>query len=255
MSKTPIIYNFLSEPLSQPLFESKLNPVVQDYKSLPAIITGIQDYEAYQCLDVKISIDEVYVTRNDYVQEGLELKKKFVSLPYSGGFSIQQPVAVGDPVKLCWANKSLGQYLDGSGGSVTVNTKEIAELEDCWVELKGGTHKNNTNPSTKNFIIEGPKTKFTITPEGDVTLVTEGSSSIKSSKHTIDTDVEITGKLDVKGQSYHHAGMFSTTYAGLAGTTAPASFEVNVNVDGTFSINGTPVNGHDHDNNVPAFPS
>ncbi|CAM0043897.1 baseplate spike [Vibrio phage K460] len=261
MNKSPIVYNFLSTPLSQSLQERNLTPTVADYKSLPATITGIQDYESHQCLDVRVAIDDVYVNRNDYVSEGIELKKKFVSLLNSGGFSIKQPVSVGDPVKLCWSNKSLGQYLDGEGGNVEVNVKEVAELDDCWVELVGGTRKNNTKPSTVNFIIEGPKTTTTITPEGDVTTVTsgsvsvtaEGSSYLKSSKHTIDTDVEITGQLNVRKASYHHAGMFASTYTGITG--GAASFEVDVNVNSTFSINGVAVNGHDHNDSVPPFPN
>ncbi|AUR91507.1 hypothetical protein NVP1161O_065 [Vibrio phage 1.161.O._10N.261.48.C5] len=254
-------YNMITEPLSQSLFNKNLTPVVKDYRSLPATITSVKDYEKYQCVDVKIAIDDLYVTRQDYVQEGIELKKKFVSLMWAGGFSIKQPVAVGDLVKLCWSNKSLGSYLEGDGANVPVNVQDMTELDDCWVELRGGTFKNNTKPSAMNFIIEGPKTKTTITPDGDmstetsgkVSVIAEGESYLKSSKHTIDTDTEITGTLTVTGQSFHQSGVFSSTYAGLAGSAAPASFEVSVNVNGTFSINGVVVNGHNHNGTVPDF--
>jgi hypothetical protein len=259
MSKDTIIYNFISTPISQPVYDKQLVPNPREYRSLPATIVGIDNYENLQCVDVKISIDDLYVPRNNLVQEGIVLKKKFVSLLNSGGFSIQQPVSIGDPVRLCWANKSIGQYLEGNGGNVTVSVSDLAELDDCWVELVGGTYKNNANPSSKNLIIQGPETKITITPEGKIDITTSGESYLKSSKHTVDTDMEITGELRVKGMSYHESGIFASTYAGLAGLSAPATFEVDMNITGdiihlgSFTINGKSIDGHDHNGEVTAF--
>lgn len=261
--KSPVLYDFFYKPLSQSVVERQQKVDIDNYKSLPATITKVSDYEELQCVDVQIAIDDVYVTRADMVLEKLTLKKVFVSLMNSGGFSIKQPVSVGDPVKLSWASKDISKYLDGTGGNVSVSINELANLQDCWVELRGGTRKNHTKPSVDNLVIEGGATEIVITPKGEVTINTSGTSYLKSEKHTIDTDVEITGNLVVKknttteGETYAQSGVFASTYAGLAGVSAPAIFEVDMQIEGdttqtgTFTINGVVVNTHNHNGQVP----
>lgn len=215
-SDSPIIYDFFSKSLKDIAYSRRNQASDHNFKGIPAEIVGVSDYEEYQCVDVKFLINDVYIERDNMVLESMTLKRVFVALQRSGGFSIKQPVAVGDIVRLSWAHRDLGDFLDGSGSSVDLSVKEIARIEDCWVELGFGTRKNHTNPSVTDFIIEGPNTTITITPEGNtklvnkgttinidssgnVSLTTNGTSSITSSAHTINTDTTINGNLTVNG--------------------------------------------------------
>ena len=265
---SPVIYDFLSKPYQQAVIERKQEQRLINFKGAPAIVVGVQDYEELQCLDVQVAIDDIYVRRNNLVLESIILKKQFVSLPNSGGFMIKQPVKVGDPCRLKWSHKDLGQYLDGSGGKVQLNINETGEIEDCWVELDGGTRKNNTKPSVDNFIIEGPETKITIKPAGDVEIITSGTTLLQSSGHTIDAPTtSITGTLEVQGATTllstlvttgvttSSGGILSPTYAGIGGAPATMSADLILTGDltqtGTFTVNGVVVNNHDHSSTVP----
>ena len=215
-ANTPIIYDFFSKSLKEIAFSRKNQASDHNFKGIPAVIVGVSDYEEYQCVDVKVSINDIYTERDNLVLESITLKRRFVSLPSSGGFSIKQPVAIGNPVRLKWSHRDLGVYLDGDGSNVDINISEIAGIEDCWVELDGGTRKNNTSPSLTDFIIEGPKTKITIKPSGETSLVTNGTtitidssgnlsvvtngtSSIEASGHTINAPTTINGDTLING--------------------------------------------------------
>lgn len=223
-SDAPIIYDFFSKSLKDIAYSRRNQASDHNFKGIPAEIVGVSEYEEYQCVDVKFLINDVYIERDNMVLESMTLKRVFVALQRSGGFSIKQPVAVGDIVRLSWAHRDLGDFLDGSGNSVDLSIKEIARIEDCWVELGFGTRKNHTNPSIDNLIIEGPNTTITITPDGDVSVKTSGTSSITSSAHTINADTTIKGSLTVTG---------------------------NTDVVGTLTTAGATVTAHTHNNNVP----
>ena len=261
---SPIIYDFFSKSLKDSVFARRNQASDHNFKGIPAEVVGVSDYEGLQCLDVRALINDIYVERDNLVLESITLKKVFVALPRSGGFSIKQPVGVGDIVRLCWAHRDLGAFLDGDGSSVDININEIAQIEDCWVELGFGTRKNHTNPSLKNLVIEGPSTEIVITPEGVVTVNNAGTSYIKSSHHTVDTDMTITGNTQIdgtltvsgaadfestvlaQGALSAQSGTFSSTYAGFAGVSAPATFNVDMNITGTVTIDGINVNTHIH---------
>lgn len=165
---------------------------------MPALVTSIEDYETYQCVNVLPIFNDIYPKHNDTILESQVLKKVFVLLPTAGNWSIKFPVSVGDKVTLNWSHKDLGTWLDSDGDdTIDQSILEDAGLEDCWVELAGGTRKNHQNPSKDNFIIEGPETTITITPEGNVTMVTSGTTSLTSSGHTINADTQINGSLTV----------------------------------------------------------
>ena len=158
--------------------------------------------------------------------------------------------------------------MDGVGGKVELNINETGEIEDCWVELDGGTRKNNTKPSLEDLIIEGPETKITIKPDGDVSIVTSGKTLLQSSGHTIDAPTtSITGTLEVQGATTllstltttgvttSSGGTLSPTYAGIGGAPATMNADLILTGDltqtGTFTINGVAVNNHTHSNTVP----
>ena len=232
--------------------------------SIPAIVTKTSDYESLQCVSVEFAIKDIFPNKADAELGTVKLEKVFVKLLHAGGFKVKCPVHKGDIVTLQWSHKDLGKFLDGSGDVVSQSINEIADLEDCWVELGFGTRKNHTNPSVDNFIIEGEGTLITITPSGNITvntdgnvrMVAKGSSYLKSSHHTIDTNTTITKNLEVKGNTEikgttdsrgamsGHAGVFASTFAGLGGSAA--SFNVDMNINGTVTINGININTHTH---------
>lgn len=215
-------YDFTLQSLSESAFNSKSRDEALLFTSIPAEIVGIDDYESEQCLAVKASINDIYVTRDSLKLESITIPKVFVPLPRAGGFSIKIPVAVGDPVRLCWSHRDLGEYLSGDGSAVDVNVKELAGLEDCWVMLDGGTRSNNVSPSATNFIIEGPNTKLTITPAGKITLNTEGDIAVTNDgnvtmKNTGNVALDNGGNMSVK-----NGGSLSVDSSGSATLKAPA---------------------------------
>jgi len=186
-ANTPIIYDFNSKSLKDNIFGRRNQSSNHNFKGIPAVVVGVQDYESIQCLDVKASINDIYVERDNLILESITLKKVFVSLPNSGGFRVKQPVQVGDNVRLSWSHRDLGDYLDGDGSPVDININEVAQIEDCWVTLDGGTRKNHTKPSLTDLIIEGPNTNIVITPEGKVSITSKSDIEIKS-----DAGIDIT---------------------------------------------------------------
>lgn len=237
---SPIIYDFHSKSLKDLALNKKTTQDVPDFKGIPAEIVGVSEYEELQCVDVKFLIDDMYIERDNMVLESMTLKRKFVALQRSGGFSIKQPVAVGDLVRLHWSHRDLGGFLDGDGSSITLNVNELGKRDDFWVELGFGTRKNNVSPSVDNLIIEGPNTTITITPSGDVTVKTSGNSSITSASHTINAPTTINNTLTVVGASTLSAGVTVAGVANLPVTT----------ITGGLAIDGKDVQGHDHNGEV-----
>lgn len=235
--------------------------------AIPAIITNTSDYESLQCVSVEFAIRDIFPTKADAELDTVKLEKVFVKLLHAGGFKVKCPVHKGDLVTLQWSHKDLGKFLDSDGSIIAQNVTEIADLEDCWVELGFGTRRKHTNPSVDNFIIEGEGTTVTITPSGDVTLKTDnnvrveagGSSYLKSSHHTVDTNMTITKNLKVKGNTMvdgttdsqgalsGHAGVYGSTFAGIGGSKA--NFAVDMKINGTVKINGININTHTHTGN------
>ncbi|AUR84725.1 hypothetical protein NVP1063O_058 [Vibrio phage 1.063.O._10N.261.45.C7] len=232
------------------------------YIGIPAIVTSVDDYETLQCVDVQILINDLYTWKDNTILTSPKIGKVFVALPSGGGFTQKMPVSVGDKVRLCWAHRDLSNFLDGDGSAVDQIASSVSELEDCWVELGFGTRRVNQKPSKDNYIIEGPNTTITITPEGVVTVDTEGVSYLKSSHHTIDTDVTITKTLTVNGNTSLDknldvgevttsqgmvnalSGVQAASYAGVGG--GAATFNVDMGVNGTVTINGININTHYH---------
>lgn len=140
---------------------------------IPARVISTDDYSTLQCLDVQPVINDVYTTHEGIILEANVIRKVFVLLERAGGFSIELPVAKGDIVTLFYAHKDLGEWLDSSGTEqISQSVLKIANIEDCWCELRGGTRKDNLKPSTSNFVIKGNSTTITITPDGDYSIET-----------------------------------------------------------------------------------
>ncbi|AGH32165.1 hypothetical protein VPHG_00098 [Vibrio phage 11895-B1] len=237
VSKSPVLYDFFSKPYKQTAFEKNQEDNAHNFRGIPATVVSTSDYESLQCVDVRIAIDDVYVKRDNLVLESIVLKKIFVPLPNSGGFKIKMPVTVGDPCRLTWSHRDLGEYLDGNGSNVQLNIKELSSIEDCWCLLDGGTRKNNTSPSSTDMIIEGENTTITITPSGQVSVVTSGTSLIKSSGHTIDApETNITGTLTVTG-----ATQINNTLTTTGATTSPS-----IVAQTSLTVNGTEMDQHVH---------
>lgn len=170
------------------------------YIAIPARIVGTQDYTKLQCLDVQPVFNDVFVKNDSIVQQAITLRKVFVKLPSFGGFSIEFPVKKGDLCTLHWAHKDLGAFLDSVGDeNIDQSVFKIANWEDCWIEPGFGTRKTNLSPSKDNFVIKGESTTITITPTGEVTVDTSGTSTITSSGHTINANTTVNGNFTVNG--------------------------------------------------------
>ncbi len=256
-------------------FSEHVNNRVQElkqnsYKTIPAKVISTKDYEELQCLSVEFSIRDIFNRKDASILESVRLEKVFVRLPKFGGWKFKYPVSEGDLVILYWSHRDLSTFLDGDGSSIAQPITEIGELNDCFIELGFGTRKNHNNPSLKNLILAQDATTLTITPKGDVTMVTEGNISttasgthfLKSSHLTIDNSVTINENLTVLGNSDTEgntttqgttesagivtatSGVYASTYAGLGG--GAASFAVDMGINGTVTINGVEVNTHTH---------
>lgn len=265
-SNQPIIYDFFSKSLKDITFSRAQQTADHNFKGIPATVVSVEDYEKYQCVSVRALINDVFVERDNLVLESIILKKVFVALPRSGDFLIKQPVKVGDIVRLCWSHRDLGAFLDSDGSAVDVKVSEVAQIEDCWVELGFGTRKNHNKPSLTDFIIQGKNTEIVIKPSGDITVNTNGTSYIKSTHHTVDTNMTITGNLLVNGNTNidqnltvtgtstlqsmvtASSGVSAASYAGIGGGN-------NVML-GTVTIGGKVVNTHYHlyDGDTPTSP-
>lgn len=254
-------------------FTENVNKKVNEFReglyiAIPATVVGVQDYETLQCLDVVPVINDIYTRKDASVLKVQTLRKVFVKLHNAGGWKFNFPVAIGDKATLHWSHKDLSKWLDGDGGNVDQSVTELAELNDCWIELGFGTRKVNNKPSLTDVVLEGPATKITVTPEGVVTAETSGTSYLKSSHHTIDTDVTITKNLLVEGNTTTNgnnttdgntltkgttestgiitatSGVYAASYAGLGG--GGATFNVDMGITGTVTINGVVINTHTH---------
>lgn len=230
---TPIIYDFFAKSIRDLGYARRNQASDHNFKSIPATIIGVADYETLQCVDVKFLISDVYTERDNLVLESQTLKKVLVRLPEAGGFSIQYPVAVGDKCNLVWSHRDLGAFLDSDGTGVDVNINEIAQIEDCVVELGYQTRKNNLEPSATNFVIKGDKTSITFMPDGTFNITTSGDGTFKSDKKVIidAPETEVTGNITVVG---------NTTVKGAA------SFMTTADVIGILTAAGIPVNTHKH---------
>lgn len=251
-----MISNSLTEHTNTRTEELKQN----NYKTIPAVITGVDSYEKLQCVSVEFSIRDIFDRKNSTILESVKLEKVFVRLPKFGGWKFKYPVAKGDEVVLHWSHKDLSRFLDGDGSSVAQSITEVGEIEDCFVELGFGTRKNHNDPSLKNLILMQSATNITITPEGDISIDTEGNISttakgthyLKSSHLTVDNSVTIKENLIVEGTTESTgvvtalSGVHASTYAGIEG--GAASFEVDIGVNGVVTINNVVVNDHTHDN-------
>ena len=202
--------------------------------AIPATVTNVDDYESKQVVDVKPVINDVY--EDAEITRAVTLGSVFVKLPSGGGFSIKLPIAVGDLVTLHYAHRDISTYLDGDGGDIDNPLSMVADIRDCWVTHGFGTRNANQKPSKTDFIIEGDNTTITIKPSGEVTVETEGTSYLRSSKHTIDTDVEITGTLKVVGNVTNEANVTTT------GTTTSAT----VAATNSLTIDSKEMKGHKH---------
>ena len=199
-SDTPIIYDFFAKSIRDMGYSRRNQSSDHNFKSIPAEIIGVDDYETLQCVDVKFLISDVYTERDNLVLESMTLKKVLVRLQEASGYSVQFPVSVGDKCQLVWSHRDLGDYLDGDGSSVEVNINDVARIEDCVVELGFQTRKNNLKPSATNFVIKGPESSITITPEGVLSITTSDEATIKASKLTIDAEeTEINGDVKILG--------------------------------------------------------
>ncbi|CAH9012842.1 putative baseplate assembly protein [Vibrio phage 501E54-1] len=257
MSRTyDMITNSLTEHTNSRTEELKQNI----YKSIPAMIIGVDDYEKHQCVSVEFLIRDIFNKKDATILEAVRLEKVFVRLPKFGGWKFKYPIQKGNEVVLHWSHKDLSKFLDGDGSSVSQSITEVGELEDCFVELGFGTRKNHNNPSLHNLILTQKATTITITPEGHISLTTDGDIStiakgshfLKSSHLTIDNSVTINENLSVGGTTTStgvvtaRSGVHASTYAGLGG--GAANFAVDIGINGTVTINGVVVNTHTHTN-------
>lgn len=225
------------------------------YIALPAKVYGVDNYESMQVVTVKPCIDLIYPEYNDTVLLSNTMKKVFVKIPSGGGFSVKLPIAVGDLVTLHWSHKDLGDFLDGSGDDVEISKEAVANLEDCWVTHGFGTRKSHQNPSQTDMIIEGPATTITITPEGKVTIKTDGDSELTSASHSITATTSITGKTDITGATTVTGDTTingNSTTTGIATSTSVVTGVVGctgmtmagtAGASGTFANSVTVVNG------------
>ena len=173
---------------------------------IPARVVNTGHYESIQCVSVQPLFNTEY--QDGRVLKSSIIEKVFVRLQEGGGFKIKLPIAVGDLVTLQYSSKYLGSLLDSDGTrNIDVPEGFYTSERDCWVEHGFGTRRNNQSPSKDNLIIEGKNTTITITPSGQVSVETSGTSVIKSSGHTIDAPTTtITGDLAVEGSSLTVSG-------------------------------------------------
>jgi hypothetical protein len=182
------------------------------YIGIPVVIKSTKDYETKQVVDVTPLINDEY--RDDAIINAPTLKSIFVKIPNGGGFSIKLPIAVGDLATLHYTHRNISTFLDGFGAAVDVPIDMVADMKDCYVTHGFGTRNANQKPSKDNLVIEGdnsvitikpsgemstvlPSTTVTILPDGTMTTITQGTALLKASAYTIDTDVTITGTLQV----------------------------------------------------------
>lgn len=255
------VYDFTSKPLLENVAVRQRHLDRENYTSVPAEIVSIEDYETLQCVGVKASITDVYVTRDNYVQESILLNKIFVRLPRAGDVKIKLPVAKGQPCILHFSHREIDGYLNGDGSAVELHANRSPENNDCWVELDGGTRKNHNSPSATDFIIEHKNTEFRITPDGNTSLTTSDSVTINCATANVNcsdslnvTAPESTfnGNVAVTGTVTSQTGMFSPTYSGPSGSGGTMSIG-SISAESSITINGKEINGHDHNNTVPDF--
>lgn len=165
------------------------------FVAIPATVVKVSDYGTLQCVDVKPVLDFKWI--DDVVITSPIIKKVFVKLYSTGSFSIQLPMTIGDLVTLQYSHKAISNWLDSQGSDLTQSVDLEAMERDCWVEPGFGTRKNHQNPSTTDMVIKGPETTITIPPDGNITIVTSGTSELTSGGHTINADVSIVGTLNV----------------------------------------------------------
>lgn len=186
---------------------------------MPAEVINVDDYSDTQCVDVRPLISDVYLADGTTLKAA-QINKVFVQLQSAGGFTTKLPVKVGNKVVLHFSHKSLSDYLSGDGEAVdsTVNDKQM--LNDVCATLGFGSRLNNQSPHPDNYILEGDNTSVTITPSGQISVITERKVSVITKE---DVDVETEANVNVKCATFT--------------VDAPEShFTGNVTVDGNLSV-------------------
>lgn len=191
---------------------------------IPARVVNVDLYESQQVVDVKPVINDVYEDE-DIVKSPI-LKCIFVKIPNGGGFSIKLPVSVGDLVTLHYAHRDISDWLDTDGTDINNPIGFTPELRDCWITHGFGTRFSHQSPSQTDFIISGANTTITITPSGEMSVVTTGSATLDAADYTIDCPVTMTETLVVQGNSLTVGGqeVFSHVHGGVTSggsSTAP----------------------------------
>jgi hypothetical protein len=169
------------------LFNHNLNSSI--YTSIPAGVVSVSTFEAEQTVDVKPLINKTY---DDGVILALpNILAVPVVFPSAGGGALTFPISVGDTVLLVFSMRSMDEWLEGEGFSVTPVDLRTHYLNDA-VAIPGlYTKKSHLKPNTTDVELKFKEQSIRLAASGDMVLSQANGKSLT---------------LKPSGQVLHHSG-------------------------------------------------
>ena len=191
------------------LFKHNLNSSV--YTAIPATVINVDTFASEQTVDVRPLINKTY---DDGVILALpNILAAPVVFPSAGGGVLTFPIVAGDTVLIIFSMRSLDEWLEGDGSSVTPSDVRTHYLNDAIAIPGLCTKKSHLNPSTTDVELKFIKnnqqlSSIKLKPNGDMTIDTQK-----------DVVVTAAGKIDL-----------------ISGG------DINLNASGNVNITGTTIN-------------
>ena len=227
---------------------------------IPAQITGIDDYESKQVINVTPIINNTY--KDGVVLEYPELLDVPVILPSAGRGLLSFPVRINDVVWLSFSQRNLGEFKDGVGDEpaglpfqrFTPGTRSLNELKDAVAFLGGDTETSHLQPNPNDVELKFADSHIRLQPDGTIFIktdkdlkveVTENLTADVGGNATIDVvgDTVLTGggklDLDITGKVLIKSGSEIELEAPLITLTGPV--EASETITATGDVKGADV--------------
>lgn len=197
------------EELFSKLFKHNINSNV--YTSIPAEVIKVETFTSEQTVDVKPLINKTY---DDGVVLALpSILSVPVVFPSAGGGVLTFPIKKGDTVLIVFSMRSIDEWLEGKGESVTPSDIRTHYLNDAIAIPGLYTKKSHLNPNKDDvelkFINNGEVTSaIRMTPSGELVAKSKGNVTATSEQGDVILSNGQNKSLTLKqsGEVRHHSG-------------------------------------------------
>lgn len=222
-----------------------------------------------QTCEVQLAIESLFVgMANAYIIEKKKrLKKVTVQFIQGGGWSLTHPIPDGTPCYVHFAqrgiqhwvaeNKDEAGFVNGkpapqfsqlfshNSATCTIGNqpipKAIPNFQTSVFELRNSDRSMRVTLSEGAITILAGTSTIVINKSGDIVATSETEATVKAPTINLDGDTTVTKTLTVIGATTLNGGMSVS-----GGTGSTATFTGNFVHNGSYTLNGIQVDGHDH---------